>query len=331
MKILSIIIPAYNTELYINRCLDSLIYNTKILDDIEIIVVDDGSCDDTVRNVQYYCKKYPKTIKLIQKENGGHGSTINVGIKKATGEYLRVVDSDDWVNIVDFQEYIKRLKKETADIVITNYEQDILYKEKETKFVFSNKEKNTIKSIKVAEKMINDENFFFRFSMHSMTVKTKKLLENWGEGLLEKTFFVDQQYVAKIIECADTFIEYDLDIYRYFIGRPEQSVSTEGLYRHRNDHERVLKWLLEKYNTTLKNTLKKVLFKQISLMIETQYDNYLGRKKMTKAEKGEIIQFDKYLKEKFTDFSTPKRLKFKLSRIYKTRLMKGVALIRRTI
>ena len=94
MKSLTILIPVYNTEKYIKRCLDSLLV-PEVLDDIEIIVVSDGSKDHSAEIVREYVERYPDTIILIDKENGGHGSTINAGIAAATGKYFRVLDSDD--------------------------------------------------------------------------------------------------------------------------------------------------------------------------------------------------------------------------------------------
>lgn len=107
MKVLTILVPVYNTEKYISRCLDSILLK-EILDDIEIITVSDGSKDNSAEIIKKYQKKYPDTVILIEKENGGHGSTINVGIKKATGKYFRVLDSDDWVNSIDFIKFVKR-------------------------------------------------------------------------------------------------------------------------------------------------------------------------------------------------------------------------------
>ncbi len=106
MRLLSVIIPSYNTEIYLARCLDSLLYHSDILKQLDIIVVNDGSKDHTSEIAQEYQAKFPDTITVINKENGGHGSTINAGIKVAQGKYLKVLDSDDWVNINDFGNFV---------------------------------------------------------------------------------------------------------------------------------------------------------------------------------------------------------------------------------
>jgi len=117
MKVLTVLVPTYNVEKYLRRCLDSLLL-PEVLEEIEVLVVNDGSKDGSADIARAYEKKYPQTVVFVDKENGGHGSTINVGIEKAQGTYFKVLDSDDWVNIGDFIEFVKRLKEETADAVI---------------------------------------------------------------------------------------------------------------------------------------------------------------------------------------------------------------------
>ena len=126
MKILTIAVPVYNTEKYISRCLDSMLID-EVLDDIEIITINDGSKDNSINILREYEKKYPNTVVVIDKENGGHGSGVNAGLKNATGKYYRVIDSDDWVNSKDFVTFVKNLKKDDADLVITNYSKEHVY------------------------------------------------------------------------------------------------------------------------------------------------------------------------------------------------------------
>ena len=119
-KILSIVVAAYNRGSMIDECLKSFC-DDKIIDDIEVIVVNDGSTDDTAKRVEKYCKKYPKSIKLINQENAGAGAAVNTGIKHATGKYLRQVDGDDWVNTKDFVKLVEYLKEIDVDANDTSY------------------------------------------------------------------------------------------------------------------------------------------------------------------------------------------------------------------
>ena len=109
MKVLTIIVPVYNTEKYIKRCLDSL-DNKETNPKVEVLIVSDGSKDNSIKIAKEYEKKEPNTFKVIEKENGGHGSTINKGLELATGKYFRVLDSDDWVDNKNFIEYVKDLE-----------------------------------------------------------------------------------------------------------------------------------------------------------------------------------------------------------------------------
>ena len=102
MKLLSIIIPCYNSENYMKYCIESLLPGG---DDVEILIINDGSKDKTAEIAEEYANKYPSIIKAIHQENGGHGETINTGLKNATGLYLKVVDSDDWVDTRAYFKY----------------------------------------------------------------------------------------------------------------------------------------------------------------------------------------------------------------------------------
>ena len=120
MKILSVAIPAYNVEKYIQRCLITFIEES-IMNDLEVIIVNDGSTDRTPEIVLEYTNRYPETFKLVNKKNGGHGSAVNTGIQYSTGKYFRVVDGDDWVDTDDLVELIQSLKKTDVDAVSMHY------------------------------------------------------------------------------------------------------------------------------------------------------------------------------------------------------------------
>ena len=116
-KILSIIIPSYNSKPFLAKCLDSLL--CECTDRLDIIVVNDGSTDGCEQIAEEYIAKYPASISLINKVNGGHGSGINVGSEKAVGKYLKVLDADDWFLTENIPEFIKALENTDADVVLT--------------------------------------------------------------------------------------------------------------------------------------------------------------------------------------------------------------------
>ena len=119
-KLLTVIVPAYNMEAYIENNLDSLCQED-VLEELEVILVDDGSTDRTGKLADIYQSKYPNTIKAIHKQNGGHGSGINAGVKHASGLYLKVVDADDWVDQKGVRNLIDYLRIADSDVVITGF------------------------------------------------------------------------------------------------------------------------------------------------------------------------------------------------------------------
>ena len=119
MKLLSIVIPTYNTEQYLRRCLDSVL-TSEVLPELEVLVVNDGSKDRSPEIAREYEARYPDTVTLIDKENGGHGSTINEGLRAATGKYFRVLDSDDWFDTCNFVKFFAALHDCDEDVVITS-------------------------------------------------------------------------------------------------------------------------------------------------------------------------------------------------------------------
>lgn len=166
MKILTVSIAAYNADWCLKKCLDSFIAS-KYLDLLDIIVVNDGSKDNTAAIASEYVKKFSASIRLINKENGGHGSTINTSIDNAMGKYFKIVDSDDWVDTEALDALIELLMKTEADLVINDYNE-----------VYG----NVVKKIDVCKTY--NEGVIYSFSdiaiedtfpMHSLSVRFDKL------------------------------------------------------------------------------------------------------------------------------------------------------------
>ena len=140
-KLISFAVPSYNSQAYLNKCIDSLLVGG---DDVEIIIVNDGSKDNTAAIADEYAAKYPDIVKAVHKPNGGHGSGVNKGIELATGLFYKVVDSDDWVDATALKKIISVLKEhvakgEQADLYITNFvyehvEDDTQYVSRYTKY-----------------------------------------------------------------------------------------------------------------------------------------------------------------------------------------------------
>lgn len=294
-KVLSILIPVYNTEKYIKRCLDSILLN-EIKEDIEVIIVNDGGKDKSLEIAKKYHKKFPETIVIIDKENGGHGSTINKGIEVAIGKYFRVLDSDDWFQSSDFIKFVELLKNETADLVISNYRQEHIYNSNSIFLEYKKLIPNQIYDFNSFDlSLLVGEYFVMATSTYKLDVLKKSQLH-----LMEKTFYVDMQYnVVPILE-VENFTFYNLDIYRYFIGRKDQSMNLTSFVRNQDHHERVMRYLIEYYVSkkdkisTNKEQYIKIILKY---MLNTHYTIYCMYDNDHKNAYKKIRMFDNYLKD----------------------------------
>lgn len=239
-KLLSIIVPVYNTQDYLSRCLDSLCV-PQYLEQIEVIVVIDGSPDQSITIANRYKEKYPGTFIVVDKENGGHGSAINVGIKLAQGKYVRILDSDDWFDEKNFPVFIEKLTKEDEDLVMTHTVKE--YTGKCEPFVQKIKEHNTTYKVEDIIDQITDTSF----AMSRCTYKTARLREH-GLVLLENQSYDDGILHVFPLVFLKSFNCYDMVIYHYFLERPEQSVHQKKTLRLCKHHENVLDQRIELYN-----------------------------------------------------------------------------------
>lgn len=233
-KILSISIASYNVEAYLEECLESFV-NSKVMDDLEVLVIDDGSSDSSPEIAQWYVDKFPDTFRLIRKENGGHGSTINKGIEVASGKYFKVVDGDDWVNTGNLIRLVEKLKTVDSDIVATNYTWincETKLPEKRQEDPFRDLEYGREYQFdEIADRTIID--------MHAMAVKTE-LLREMNEKIDEHTFYVDVEYILFPIPYVKTVLFLEEDVYQYRLGMPGQSMSIKKMQKNLKNHLKVL-------------------------------------------------------------------------------------------
>lgn len=244
MKLLTIAIPCYHSEEYMAKCIDSLLVGG---DDVEILIVDDGSTkDNTAKIADEYEAKYPGIVRAIHKENGGHGSAVNAGIDHATGLYFKVVDSDDWVKKEAYLQILEKLRElaggaQTLDMLISNF---VYEKEGEKK-----KKVMQYRRILPADQMFTwkDCHHFpvgHYILMHSVIFRTK-LLRECGIRLPEHTFYVDNLYVFEPLPYVKNMYYLDVNFYRYYIGREDQSVNEAVMISRIDQQIRVNKLMIE--------------------------------------------------------------------------------------
>lgn len=251
MKILSVIIPVYNTDKYLDRCIRSVII-PEILDEIEILIINDGSTDGSLAIAQKYQIQYPEVIKVIDKPNGGKGSCMNIGLEIATGKYFRELDSDDFFFKKAFVQFVEELKKTDTDVVITQYSV-IDVDENVIKFYdYSGVPEREILNLDI----FTFEDYDVIFTMHSVTHKTQVFKCN-GIRFQEKVSFTDAELVYFGFLYSKDMCFIPCNLYQYFLGRVGASMETvfdkNKINRKKNQEFVIAKRLLNTYNNMHSN------------------------------------------------------------------------------
>ncbi len=227
MKYITFTVPCYNSAPYMERCINSLL---TFKNEVEIIIVDDGSTDKTPEIADQYALLYPETVRVIHKQNGGHGSGVNTGLAHATGKYFKVVDSDDWLDCRSLQKVLFRImhwekQQKWADMIVCNYVYDHLYENKTKSMSY----KNVFKEGQMLT--WNDIGIFSPSQylvMHSLIFRTD-ILKKSGVTLPEHTFYVDNIFAYRPLPYVEKIYYINTDLYHYFLGRKDQSVNEEIL------------------------------------------------------------------------------------------------------
>jgi len=242
IKLLSIVVPSYNSQDYLRHCLDTVVLGGQ---EVEVIIVDDGSTDSTAEIAREYCARFPGIVRLEQKENGGHGSAVNRGLEVATGTYFKVVDSDDWLDTPDYISVLSLLRGiGSVDLLITNYVYEYSYNGKHKVMRYNN--------VFPEGKVITWNSMQrFRFDqlmlMHSLFYRTA-LLRECGLKLPERTFYVDNLVAYLPLPSVKNLVYLDCSPYHYLIGRPGQSVNTQVMIKQIDQQLKVTRLMIEAYD-----------------------------------------------------------------------------------
>ncbi len=245
MKLLTFAIPCYNSQDYMENCIKSLLPGG---DDVEILVIDDGSKDSTPEIADAYAKKYPGIVRAIHQENGGHGEAVNAGIRNATGLFFKVVDSDDWVDAEAYAKILDKLRDlaggaKTLDMFVANYvyEKEGAKHKKVMHYSFLPKERmftwSEVGHIHKGQYIL----------MHSVIYRTQ-LLRDCGLELPKHTFYVDNIYVYTPLPSVKNMYYMDVDFYRYYIGREDQSVNEKVMIGRIDQQIRVNKIMVDEFD-----------------------------------------------------------------------------------
>lgn len=310
-KLITFAVPCYNSAAYMENCIKSLLTGG---DEVEIIIVDDGSKDNTGEIADKYAAEYPDIIKVIHQENGGHGEGVNQGIRHATGLYYKVVDSDDKLEPTALKTLVNTIKEHIknnteADLYIVNFIYDKVYENK--RFVRDYKKRiranefitwSDFKRFKTSEMIL----------MHSIVYKTEVLRAS-DTSLPKHTFYVDNIFSYKPLPFVKKIYYLDVDMYLYFIGRADQSVTLENITKRYEQQIRVMKEMINAYSyeeiERQEKGLRKYMLHSLSvIMMLTQMFTSNG-KENKKQRKQDLKDLWKYIKNK--DKKLYKKLRYR--------------------
>lgn len=297
MKLLTIAIPCYNSAAYMERCIESLLPGGE---EVEILIVDDGSQkDNTAEIADRYEKNYPGICRAIHQENGGHGEAVNTGLRNAQGIFFKVVDSDDWVNGEAYCEVLNTLRRfahenQRLDMLLTNfvYEKQGAKRKAVMNYRTAIPRNELIDWSSVRMFMLGQY-----ILMHSVVYRTE-LLRDCGLELPKHTFYVDNIFVYQPLPHVKSMYYLDVNFYRYFIGREDQSVNEKVMIGRIDQQIRVNKLMVDALHKSRSgNThIRKYMLSYLDIittissvmLIRAETDEALEKKK-------ELLQ---YIKEK---------------------------------
>ncbi len=268
MKLMTFTVPCYNSAAYMHICVDSLL---KGGDEVEIIIINDGSKDDTGKIADAYAAKYPNIVRVVHQENGGHGEGINQGIRHATGKYFKVVDSDDWVNEKALKAVLHKLNRlETTggvDLMVCNY----VYEHEDRSLNSTIHYRNVFPEGKVVG-WADTKPFRINeyLTLHSAIFRTQ-MLRDCGVVLPKHIFYEDNLFVYTPLPLVQKICYLDQDFYRYLIGREGQSVSEEVMKKRYHHQVQIAETIFRTHDIaaiTAKNPkLGKYLYHEVRCMI----------------------------------------------------------------
>lgn len=300
-KILSIIIPTYNAEKYLDKGLSSLILEERdLFERLEVLVINDGSPDGSRDIALKYVQEYPQIFRLIDKENGGHGSGINVGAKEARGVYFKVLDADDWVDRDGFKRYMNELRNivdikeisEAPDVIVTPYEEFDISSGKTKQLIAMPKE--YYRNYSMGEIMDQWQMCHMDLHFWGITYRTS-FYQALRYQLAEGVFYEDQEYATIPASYAKLVQVFDTMVYVYRVGDVNQSVFGDTQVKRRSHLETVLERLLAQQSNLDKMPIGGARYwkKKTSMVVTSYYqimllknkDKKMGRKAVREASK----------------------------------------------
>ena len=240
MKLLTITVPCFNSQDYMEHCLETLLSGGE---DVEILIVDDGSTDETAAIADRWAAEHPSVVRVIHQENRGHGGAVMTGIGNASGLYFKVVDSDDWVDEEAFVRALAALRSlaEPVDLMVTNYIYDKTDMDRKREIHYKRAfREDTVLTWDEVRRFRPWENLL----MHALIYRTETLRRS-GLDLPLHTFYVDNLYCSVPLASVQTLYYMNVGLYHYYIGREGQSVQEATMIRRIDQQIAVNKLMME--------------------------------------------------------------------------------------
>lgn len=268
-KLLTIIIPIYNTEEYLRKCLESLIVKESLLSMVEMLLIIDGSPDNSISIAKEFESKYPQTFVVINKENGGYGSVLKRGIAEAKGKYCKVLDSDDWYDNKEFEKFVHELQSINNDVIVTDFVKEFVFENRSELQTLPKLKNNQVYQLDEDINTLEDDVFV----MHRLAYKTE-VLRKAAIDFPEKVFYTDTLFASIPLIFAKDLYYTNLQLYRYFIGRDGQTIAPESIRKNRKSVETVIKYYYHKFlenKTEMSQQKKTFTINSLKILMEMYY------------------------------------------------------------
>ena len=241
-KLITIVIPTYNMQDYLQRCLNSLVLNDEtLMEQLEVLVINDGSKDNSSAIAHRYEAKYPNTFCVIDKENGNYGSCVNRGLKEATGKYIKVLDADDWFDTANFEKYLQFLAKTDVDLVLTDFDNV-----SEDGIIQKTHQYNISEGIwRISE--LGDA--LYDMWMHAVTYK-RAIFDGLNYHQTEGISYTDQEWIFLPMSRVKSLCGFPHVVYKYLVGRDGQTVDPKIFARNISQEIRSWKTQQEEWETS---------------------------------------------------------------------------------
>ena len=293
-KILTIVIPTYNMQDYLRRCLDSLIVPEEQMKQLEVLVINDGSKDNSSAIAHEYQDKYPDTFRVIDKENGNYGSCVNRGLEEATGKFIKILDADDWFDTNTLNFFVQKLRETEVDVVLTNF--TCYYSDRTENVALNIKQKD--KKINLAEAMKDSLPQMIGIQMHGICYKAA-IFDGLNYHQTEGISYTDQEWILLPWAHIDNLLFLPISLYQYDLARDGQTMDPNVFEKRIDDQFIGITNSIKMIDAALPQMdelHRELLSLKIVGRMESIYKFYLMRR-YNKAQCSKLIKFDENLKQ----------------------------------